>query len=449
MTRIAALNRSSWLFVLLGSTIVAGCEGPTWPAADVDAPGMAVYQSKNVDKATGLQPADPPTCPETLADGRKLCKAEVNAKHGNNQGLPVNLNGVLSGNQKSGSGASLMVTVLGTLEFNLAAVDLNTVKAGDVANDRIPLTPITLLSNGKHQASIVDVNGDGILDLVLHFNIPAMVANGDLSATTTELCIYGEGPQYVINGCGAGGGDGDGNGDGGGDDEPPPSYRDLEDCGDDVQFSVRPGKRCAVIQKFGRDLVDINLPSMPWVKQNPAWTWDPNLYLGYTNWTTVPLAELETSQSLPGPTQWEQAVLPLGSENRDSHLGHLTKCNLVGPSEYKWYQFLHLLLRTDLHIPKEAENVTIEFIVDDQSLVFWNGQQLTKDWVVGQAITVVDEQAGTETTGCRSYTASSRVSVPKNVLLAGGWNMIGIWAADPGGYVNYLDFRVFAEVPIS
>jgi hypothetical protein len=41
------------------------------------------------------------------------------------------------------------------------------------------------------------------------------------------------------------------------------------------------------------------------------------------------------------------------------------------------------------------------------------------------------------------------VSLSNRDLSANGINRLGIWADDKNGFVNYLDFRVFADVPIS
>lgn len=205
MNRILSLARVPGLLSLGAAAILAGCEAPTAPAGDVAKPGgVATSQAKK----TGLEPAVTPLCPDPYDQGRVLCRVEVNVKHGSDNGLPVNLKGVRNGTQFDGKddGASLTVSVLGTLEFNLSAVHLNTLRLGDVETAP-PLTPVSLLKNGKHQASIVDLNGDGILDLLLHFSIPEMVDNGDISETTTRLCLYGEGPGYVLNGCSVGGGD--------------------------------------------------------------------------------------------------------------------------------------------------------------------------------------------------------------------------------------------------
>jgi hypothetical protein len=45
---------------------------------------------------------------------------------------------------------------------------------------------------GTLQASHEDVDGDGDLDLILHFSVPALFENGDLGGDSTELVLLGE-----------------------------------------------------------------------------------------------------------------------------------------------------------------------------------------------------------------------------------------------------------------
>jgi hypothetical protein len=50
-------------------------------------------------------------------------------------------------------------------------------------------TPVAQKNNGAYEAYSEDVNGDGLTDLVLMFEVPALVAGGDLVATSTELVL--------------------------------------------------------------------------------------------------------------------------------------------------------------------------------------------------------------------------------------------------------------------
>jgi len=80
------------------------------------------------------------------------------------------------------------VAVLTTAAFNAANIDVASVTLGDeVSQD----TPVALQNKGVPMASLKDVDGDGDLDLILQFDIPALVANGDLTASTTQLVLKG------------------------------------------------------------------------------------------------------------------------------------------------------------------------------------------------------------------------------------------------------------------
>jgi subtilisin family serine protease len=61
----------------------------------------------------------------------------------------------------------------------------------DVASIRLGSTPLAMRGNGTHFATWSDVDGDGLADLVLHFSVPALRANGDVVAATRELTLRG------------------------------------------------------------------------------------------------------------------------------------------------------------------------------------------------------------------------------------------------------------------
>ena len=67
-------------------------------------------------------------------------------------------------------------------------MDPSTVTLGDGS---APDTPVAVRQNGTLMASLVDVDGDGDLDLVLHFSRDALIANGDLTGATTKLILKG------------------------------------------------------------------------------------------------------------------------------------------------------------------------------------------------------------------------------------------------------------------
>jgi hypothetical protein len=422
-------SRVAGSLALAMAMALAGCDAPMAPTPAAPLPADA---TRALAKKLGLEPSVVPQCDDTWPDGRALCYAEVNTKHGNATGLPVNLTGVRNG---TSNGAELTVSVLGTLDFNLSAVYLNTLRLGDVET-LPPETPVTLLKNGKYQASIVDLNGDGILDLLLHFNLTTMVAKGDISETTTKLCLYGEGPGYVLNGCGMGGG-----GEPPPPPPPPPDYTTLPNC--DFDLKTRNGYRCAIIQLFGKDgNVLAN------VLQVPYWLTDSNdPQYGYPGWTTIS-ASLLTGMSTQNGRVWTVADMPFGRDwsMPDYSPGNFLQgtCGL-NVSEYNWARKEQLLVRTDLTIPAEARNVWVEFIVDDKARVYLNGNDLflgSRDFPDGWATSGANGS-------CVNYGQTVRLLINPAFLTLGGINKLGVWASDSGGYVNYLDVRVFAEVPIS
>ncbi len=82
----------------------------------------------------------------------------------------------------------LPVAVLSTDAFDSATLDPATITLGD--NDGAD-TPVAARRNGTLFASLEDVDGDGLADLVLHFEVPALVGNGDLGAGSTRLILNG------------------------------------------------------------------------------------------------------------------------------------------------------------------------------------------------------------------------------------------------------------------
>lgn len=430
MNQVHKRSRVLGSLFLATALVLAACDAPMAPTASEPAllDAAPVAFAKKLD----VQPPATPQCPTPFGDGRVLCFADVNTKHGNASGLPVNLTGVVNG---KGNSATLTVSVLGTLEFDLSAVDLSSLRLGD-ARTNPPETPLTVLNGGKYQASIVDLNGDGILDLMLHFDLATMVAKADISATTTELCLYGEGPGYVLNGCGIGGGDG-GDGDGDGDDEEPPvtlpDYRTLTSC--DFASSPKTGQRCAFIRQYGR-YTEVNVRALVFggFTESTGFLDAEQVYPG---WLTSGVKALQGKSVLASPPSYEWATvkLPLGQDN--SVEPGFCPVTSVAQSGLNWPNKWQVLVREDLPIPTEARNVRIEFLVDDVARVYANGE-LVADWSFSG-----DDFA------CADYGRTRVVSIPDRFLARDGMNKLAVWAEDGTGGANFLDFRVFADVPIS
>lgn len=89
---------------------------------------------------------------------------------------------------KIGARGKIPVAILTTDDFDAAAVDPQTVALGDGDGDD---TPVAAKRNGALFSSMEDVDGDGDLDLILHFSQPDLEANEDLKAETTELFLDG------------------------------------------------------------------------------------------------------------------------------------------------------------------------------------------------------------------------------------------------------------------
>ncbi|MEO8579094.1 MAG: DNA/RNA non-specific endonuclease [Gemmatimonadales bacterium] len=82
--------------------------------------------------------------------------------------------------QGNGNG-QVIVTVYGTSTIDASAIDLGSVRIGDVGIDT--------RGNDDFKSSIKDVNNDGIADLTVHFNRGDLVDDVQLTARTTELVL--------------------------------------------------------------------------------------------------------------------------------------------------------------------------------------------------------------------------------------------------------------------
>lgn len=82
----------------------------------------------------------------------------------------------------------LPVAVLGSATFDATTVNPASVVLGDESGTD---TPVAQRNNGSYHATLKDVNGDGYMDMVLHFSVPALAGNGDLTLATTSLVLRG------------------------------------------------------------------------------------------------------------------------------------------------------------------------------------------------------------------------------------------------------------------
>lgn len=83
----------------------------------------------------------------------------------------------------------MAVAILTSPEFDATDVNAATVTLG---NDDSDDTPVALRQDGTLFTSLEDVDKDGDTDRVVHFEIPALVDNGDLSTATSELHLNGK-----------------------------------------------------------------------------------------------------------------------------------------------------------------------------------------------------------------------------------------------------------------
>jgi subtilisin family serine protease len=91
-------------------------------------------------------------------------------------------------------GGLLPVAALSSAGFDATLIDPATITLGDEFGSD---TPVALRPDGRRYAVIEDVNRDGRPDLLLHFQVPALVANGDLTPSTTSLALRG----FLADGC--------------------------------------------------------------------------------------------------------------------------------------------------------------------------------------------------------------------------------------------------------
>jgi len=151
--------------LIVGAVALVGCYAdPTEDGVGEDAALMSVYGRRYVGERRTRDGA---------GGGERESRREVEVE------IPV---AVIDLNSKD----KLKVVVPTTDRFDASEVDLQTVTLGD---GRGPDTGVLRKKNGALMARLEDEDGDGDLDLVLHFAVEDLVANGDLTENSAELVL--------------------------------------------------------------------------------------------------------------------------------------------------------------------------------------------------------------------------------------------------------------------
>jgi hypothetical protein len=88
-----------------------------------------------------------------------------------------------------GVGGYLPVALLTTAEADAREIDPAVLTLGD---ERGTDTPVARGRDGRPMSQLTDVDGDGDLDLLVHFDQTALERNGDLTRVTTQLVLTGD-----------------------------------------------------------------------------------------------------------------------------------------------------------------------------------------------------------------------------------------------------------------
>lgn len=187
----AASIRSGASVGLTGSFSDAGVNDAPWT--------YTVDWGNGNDTGTTSDPSAP------ITGSRRFCAAgsynvrlSVRDKDGGSgsalAGLTVTRNGIsisapAAVNQGDKGQGSIPVAVLTTADFDASRVDVSRATLGDGSGQE---APVAKRANGTYQTSLEDVDGDGDLDLVLHFDRAQLAQNGDLDTSTTQLVLLAD-----------------------------------------------------------------------------------------------------------------------------------------------------------------------------------------------------------------------------------------------------------------
>jgi hypothetical protein len=95
----------------------------------------------------------------------------------------MNVNPRVISTSDAGKG-QIVVTILGNSQFEVSTINMGTIRIGNASPDT--------QGSGEPKASLVDSNGDGILDLAVHFIRSELIASGALTPATKELVLQAD-----------------------------------------------------------------------------------------------------------------------------------------------------------------------------------------------------------------------------------------------------------------
>ena len=96
--------------------------------------------------------------------------------------------------QGAGDG-QVIVTIRGTQAVAASAIDLASVRIGNV--------PADVTGNDGFKSQVQDVDNDGIADLIVHFKRSALIGDGQVTSRTTQLLLRAnltDGRQFEARG---------------------------------------------------------------------------------------------------------------------------------------------------------------------------------------------------------------------------------------------------------